>query len=135
MRKKLNKPFFLGHCPAQAPSLHPRLGQGPHYNVSASMHMYRYAHHRLAALRMVQALHWRDLLWAKCRIWDHTHPKLFGSALSLAPPLFLPVQEQRLLEHTYTYHTSTNGYRTSLGDISMCEVHVDKNKYVSMHVF
>ena len=30
MRAKLNKPFFLGHLHAQAPSLHPRLGQGPH---------------------------------------------------------------------------------------------------------
>ena len=29
----------------------------------------RYAHRRLAALRMVQALHWHDLLWVKCRIY------------------------------------------------------------------
>ena len=126
MSKKLNKPFFLGHCPAQAPPLHPRLGhwrRAPSHEDQSSkllsfpmirmfwmalveeeqaMDSYdqdvlnglvinqnvpairrhssgenfwkttkknRYAHRRLAALRMVQALHWHDLLWVKCALW------------------------------------------------------------------
>ena len=28
---------------------------------------------------MLQVLHWHDLQWVKCRVWDHTHPKLGGA--------------------------------------------------------
>ena len=55
---------------------------------------------RIAALRMVQALRWDELLWVNCRISDHRHPT-FGSSYTTKCDGFgiLPNQLSGIAEH------------------------------------